>query len=66
MNLKDDSPAIFIRSETAHKIARSVAFCSKQGLPIWVREHKQRGEILGYVVMRDGVVMSNDDVGPYT
>jgi hypothetical protein len=65
MSMQDNSPAIFVNSSTAHRIARVCAFCSKQGLPFWVREHKQRGQLLGYVVIQDGVVMTNDEVDPY-
>jgi hypothetical protein len=65
VTVHDSSKAVFISNATAHRVARDCAFCSKKGLPFWVHTQQERGEITGYVVVRDGIVMTNDDVAPY-
>lgn len=59
----DKSNALFINSETAHRVARSVA--SAGGGKAFVSCWYVRGEIKGYTVSHKGAVMSNDEVTPY-
>lgn len=61
--MQDNSDAVLINSDTAHRVARSVVFAA--GGNTHVMTKRVRGEIKGYNVYHNGVVMSNDDMKPY-
>lgn len=64
--MMDDSIAVMARDDTAYRLMRSAAFCGGVDDNFYLSAHYVRGELKGYVVVKNGTRMTEDDIKPFT